>query len=197
MRRYKTGGAALRTLRTVHSWMGFFIFPWIIIIGATGFYLNHWQPILRFVQKAEYDETQFDLWPDDAVVTFESAARIAEKYWPDEATVFVTDYNYHGRPAIMVKKEPGKIIVTKPTGHYFVKTDLTRKTYAPDGELLHSKIYWGSIFKTLHTDGWLGQRLGTWPADITSLAMVVFGFSGIFLWWGPRYRKILRVFRSE
>ena len=31
----------LRGLRTVHTWLGVLVVPWIIIIGATGFYLNH------------------------------------------------------------------------------------------------------------------------------------------------------------
>jgi uncharacterized iron-regulated membrane protein len=58
--------------------------------------------------------------------------------------------------------------------------------------LLHSKIYWGAIFKGLHRAGWLGGGLGTWLADITSLAMVIFGMSGVVLGWAPRSRRISR-----
>jgi len=189
-------GSLMRKLRLIHSWLGFFVFPWIIIIGATGFYLNHWQPILNFVQKADYDESLFDLWPASAEVTVDTASRVAAQYWPEEAARIEPDYNYHGRAASRFRKASGSVIVTKPTGHYFVKTNLSRKTYAPDGTLLHSKIYWGSIFKRLHTDGWLGSGLGTWLADLTSLAMVVFGLSGFTLWLVPRSRKLLRVLRS-
>jgi len=46
------------------------------------------------------------------------------------------------------------------------------------------------LFRTVHT--WLGGGLGIWLADITSLAMVVFGFTGVIPWWPPRSRRPLR-----
>jgi uncharacterized iron-regulated membrane protein len=112
--------------------------------------------------------------------------------WPDEPVQKVAETVYHDRPSFEVTMLSGKVIVTRPTGHYFVKTANTRRTYAPDGELLHSKIYWGAMFKRLHRDGWLGGGLGTWLADITSISMVVFGLTGAFLWWLPRSRRVWR-----
>lgn len=191
-RNAKSKGRVLRLFRTIHGWLGIFIFPWVIVIGATGFYLNHPKAILPALAAPEYDETRFDEWPVATPVSRETARTVALSVWPDEAIAEVTETVYHGRPSFEFKKVSGRVIVTRPTGHYFVKTNYTRRTYAPDGELLHSKIYWGAVFKGLHRAGWLGRSLGTWLADLTSLAMVIFGCTGVIVWWVPRSRRILR-----
>ena len=192
----KPRGRALRLLRTVHAWMGIFLFPWVIAIGATGFYMNHAKIILSVIEGPKYVESRFDDWlvtqPLMQPVTQETARDVALTVWPGEAIEKVSEKDYHDRPSFEFKKASGRIIVTQPTGHYFVKTRYTRRTYAPDGALLHSKIYWGAIFKGLHRAGWLGGALGTWLADITSLAMVVFGMTGVVLWWVSRSRRIVR-----
>jgi hypothetical protein len=185
-------GQTLRLLRTVHTWLGAFIFPWIVIIGATGFYLNHARPILSVLEGAAYAESRFDEWQGAQPVSQDTARAVAMTIWPDEPVQKVAETVYHDRPSFEVTMLSGKVIVTRPTGHYFVKTANTRRTYSPDGELLHSKIYWGAMFKRLHRDGWLGGGLGTWLADITSISMVVFGLTGAFLWWLPRSRRVWR-----
>ncbi len=185
-RRGITRGQVLRWLRTLHGWLGIFIFPWIIILGLTGFYLNHWQAVLHVLDGPPYDESRFDAWPVSAPVTLESARKVALGVWPDEPILRERKVRYHKRHGFEFKKASGSIIVVKPTGHYFVKTAFRRRTYAPDGTLLHTKIYWGPLFSRLHRTGWINWSLGTWLADIASLAMVAFGFSGALLWLLPR-----------
>ena len=60
--------------------------------------------------------------------------------------------------------------------------DLVDKAVAAGGayEVLH---------KRLHEQGWLTRTFGTWLADITAAAMVVFGLSGIVLFLVPRLRR--------
>ncbi len=41
------------------------------------------------------------------------------------------------------------------------------------------------------------RSLGTWLADLTSLAMVVFGMTGVVVWWAPRSRRWLRAIRGR
>ena len=151
----------LRLLRSSHGWIGIFIFPWIVIIGATGFYLNHAQMILSVLEGPKYAESRFDEWPVTEPLTREAARALAMTVWPGEPIGKVTEKDYHDRPSFDFKKPSGHIIVTRPTGHYFVKTRYTRRTFAADGELLHSKTYWGAIFKGLHRAGWFGGALGT------------------------------------
>jgi hypothetical protein len=194
MLRRPSSAQVLRSLRFVHAWLGIIVVPWIIIIGATGLYLNHSRAIFALIDVAPYDEASFADWPGAAPVSEAQALVVARGVWPDEPVKSTKNGKYHKMPAYIFQKQSGRIIVTQATGHYFVKTWRTRTTFAPDGQQLHRRIYWGSIFKQLHTDGWSGGGLGTWLADITSVAMVVFGLSGIFLWWMPRARRIARLF---
>lgn len=184
----------LKFLRTFHSWIAIIVFPWVLIMGLTGFYLNHSKMILGWFETTSYDESQFGEWPDIEVTRF-TALDVAVDIWPDERVQKVEFTDYHDRPSILIEKPSGSVIVSEATGHYFVKTYLTRKTYAPDGTELHSKIYWGSAFKILHTRGWLNSRFGTWLVDITSISLVIFSVSGIFLWWMPRAKKFARFVR--
>lgn len=185
----------LRGLRTLHTWLGVLVVPWVIIIGATGFYLNHSRTILSILDSAPYDESLFADWPGSAPVDRTAALATASGVWPDQPVLSTEDAVYHDKSAYIFVKDSGKIIVTKATGHYFVKTSRTRSTYAPDGERLHRRIYWGSIFKQFHTDGWLGGSLGSWAADITSIAMILFGITGMIMWWMPRAKRFSRAAR--
>lgn len=187
-----TKARTLSLLRTVHGWLGILVVPWIIIIGATGFYLNHSRMVLSLFETPPYDERQFEDWPGARPVTENDAARVAAGVWPSEAVVSEKNSSYHKRAAQIFKKPSGQIIVVLKTGHYFTKTRFVRKTFAPDGTQLHKRIYWGNIFKQMHTDGWLGGKLGSWFADITSLTMIVFGITGIVIWWMPRARRFKR-----
>ena len=187
----------LRGLRTVHTWLGVLVVPWIIIIGATGFYLNHSKSILSLLEATPYDESLFADWPGSAPVDQASALATASVMWPDKPILSVEEGIYHDKSAYIIAKESGKIIVVQGTGHYFVKTAWTRSTYAPDGERLHRRIHWGSAFKQLHADGWLGGAMGSWAADITSIAMIVFGFTGIIMWWIPRAKRVSRALGSK
>jgi len=165
------------------------------VIGLTGLYLNHTSLVRGWIDGTEYDESQFESWPQQDV-SIAQALATAKTYWPDENIESVDVERYHSLDSYNFTKPSGQIIVTQDTGHYFVKTKLTRKTFAPDGTLLHKKIYWGSIFKRLHVRGWLTSDLGTWLADITAAAMVFFSLSGLWLFFAPRLKRIARWFKK-
>ncbi len=192
-----TRAIILKYLRTLHSWLGIIVMPWVLIAGFTGFYLNHKQAVLSIIESAPYDESQFDEWPDPKEGTVTQALKLASQNWTDELVSTIEEKTYHDRPAIIVTKPTGQIIVSKPTGHYFLKTNFRRQTFAPDGTLLDTKIYWNSVFGWLHTRGWLGTRFGTLLMDITSIALIVFALSGMFLWWMPRAKKFGRMIRRK
>jgi len=178
-----------RLLRTIHSWLGFVVMPWIIIIGLTGVYLNHSRLFAGLLYGPVYNEAQFDAWPDPRPVDEVAARVLAQSVWPEARFRRSATKLYHKRPAWIFKSGQKQVIVARATGHYWVKTRTKRLTFDPTGRLLHSKIYWGSIFKNLHVNGWINSTFGSWLADLTAGAMVVFGFSGMFLFISPRLRR--------
>jgi hypothetical protein len=66
-----------RTMKTRHSWLGILILPWILVIGMTGLYLNHWPFVNRVLTRASYDESQFTRGPTQ----WSKIWRI-QFYWP-------------------------------------------------------------------------------------------------------------------
>ena len=180
----------MRLCRTIHSWMGLVLLPWVIVIAATGFYLNHHKLVLSWIGQPEFSEAGFSAQELPVPKSTDDALALAKTVWPDETVRRVSEENYHGRPSVHVKKRSGTVILSKPTGHYYVKTRFKRLTYAPDGTLLHEKRYWGRVFKQLHETGWLGGGLGTWLADIVALALIVFSATGLIVWSTPRLRRL-------
>ncbi len=179
----------MRLLKTVHGWLGVFVLPWVIIIGLTGLFLNHERLVMGWLDGEGYDEAQFATWPGAQPVSVEAAKEIAERLYPDQTASLDADTSYHGHQAAVFNLDRTQVIVALKTGHYWVKTDLRRVTHAPDGTVLEAKTYWEVIFKRLHVRGWLTSTFGTWAADITAAAMVVFGLTGIILFLLPRIRR--------
>ncbi|MFN3991609.1 MAG: PepSY-associated TM helix domain-containing protein [Tabrizicola flagellatus] len=179
----------MRLLKTVHGWLGVIVLPWVIVIGLTGLFLNHERLVMGWLEGEGYDEAQFNNWPSARALTVGEAQAVAEAVLPGADIRLNEDKTYHGREVATFDAGETRVIVALATGHYWVKTDFARTTYAPDGTVLEAKIYWEGIFKRLHVRGWLTATLGTWLADITAAAMVVFGLTGIVLFLMPRLRR--------
>ncbi len=179
----------LRLLRTIHSWLGAMIMPWVVVIGATGFYLNHYNPIMALFGYAEFSESGFDRLSPAQPVTLQTALKLSRQVWPGASVQRYKEVEYHGRPSYQAVSNKGTLIISRTTGHYYAKTPYTRRTFSPSGELLDTKYYWGPVLKELHESGWLGGGLRTWLADIVAIAMIFFGLSGFTLWLVPKVRK--------
>jgi uncharacterized iron-regulated membrane protein len=180
----------VKICRTIHRWMGLILLPWVIVIGATGFYLNHHKLVLSWIGQTEFSEAGFSAQQLPVPKSKQDALALARTVWPNEDVQRVFKKDYHNRPSVHVKKQSGTIILSIPTGHYYVKTPFSRLTYAPDGTLLHEKRYWGRVFKQLHESGWLGGGMGTWLADTVALAMIVFGTTGLIIWSTPKLWRL-------
>jgi hypothetical protein len=179
----------LKLCRTVHSWLGILVFPWVIIIGLTGVYLNHSQLIYSFFSGPEFSESQFTEKPFTELDSRKKAQSIAEKAWPNQPTIKIWEELYHGRSSVHVKRPEGLTVLSIPTGHYYLKTRYTRRTFSPDDKLLHTKYYWGAVFKDLHRTDWLGRGPGTWIADAVGVIMVIFGITGSIMWMAFRFKR--------
>lgn len=179
----------MRLLKTLHGWLGVVVLPWVVIIGLTGLFLNHQGLVMGWLAGPGYDEAQFDSWPAPRALTVDEAMALAQSLFPKAAIAREEDTTYHGRNVAIFAADGTQVIVALATGHYWIKTDLSRATHAPDGTVLETKIYWEGIFKRLHERGWLTSAFGSWLADITAAAMVVFGLTGIVLFLVPRLRR--------
>jgi len=189
VRRSKGKSSFLRTLRTIHGWLGIMVIPWVFIMGITGFYLNHSRAIWAAFPQAKYDESQFNQLKPSSPITQESALNLANSIWPDLPVKKTWEKVYHGWPSYFVRKGNARVILSIPTGHYYTKVRYARRTYTPQGELVHTKYYWGRVLKDLHVTGWIGGALGTWLADIFSVVLIFFGLSGVIMWSTPKIRK--------
>jgi hypothetical protein len=180
----------LRLCRTVHGWLGALVMPWVLIIGSTGFYLNHTQLVLSAIGYSEFSENDL-AGASESDVTRQLIQQVAASVWPDERVLESGFVKYRGRQALALKKDSGLIIIPGPrTNHYFVNTTYTEKTYTIDGKLVHQQYNIKSMLKSLHERGWIGNRLGSWLADIVACAMVFFSLSGLIMWLIPRIRKL-------
>ena len=185
-----------RAIRTLHSWMGFLILPWIVLYGFTGFYLNHAKTIDAYLVSSTFDESQFVIKQEEEWLSVEEAREKSDLFWPDEKIINAKAVQYHGFVAIRFDKPSGSIIVAVKTGHFYKKTRLYRYTFDPSGALVDRKFYWSFLFKYFHEVGWIDNSYGIWFADVTAIALVIFGVSGLFLFIFPRQRKIVRFIKS-
>ncbi|MBT3329892.1 MAG: hypothetical protein HOK21_24310 [Rhodospirillaceae bacterium] len=163
--------------------------PWVLIMGLTGLYMNHSRTVISIFQQAEFSEKELEALRPSAPITRESARILAGSVWPDQHIRKIWKENYHGRPSFFVSTGKGRIILSIPTGHHYIKTRYTRRTFTPNEGLVHRKVYWESIFSDLHKTGWLGGGLGTWLADLFSFVLLLFGLSGSMMWLVPRITR--------
>ena len=183
----------LNFLRIVHGWLGVIVVPWVLVMGLTGLYMNHPGFILSIFQPDEVSEARLETLRPPAAITRDSAEKLAQSIWPGQPIRKIWQEQYHRRPSFIVQTGRGRLILSIPTGHHYIKTRYFRRTYVPGEGLVPSKLYWGSVFSDLHETGWLGGRFGTWLADLFCLALLLFGVTGLLMWSIPRIRGLMRV----
>lgn len=179
-----------RFLRSLHSWMGALILPWIVLAGFTGLYLNH-RDVVKSVlpMRAEVSGAQFAADPEAHPVDRAAARRRAEAIVPDGPWRRAGSKRYKGRSVYRFGTEAGTVIVDRQTGGAWLRDRYMITAYAPDGERMARTLRWGRILRSIHERGFVGTALGRWLADITAGALVIFGLSGLVLFASPRFRR--------
>lgn len=177
-------GQMSRLLRRIHRTLGIVVMPLLLVVALTGIYLNHSDVIYPLLRGTPYDERTMEQDPAAAPVDIYAATERATQILPREPINEVLETKYHGRPVFRFKKNTGDVIVVRDTGHYWVKTKYVRETFSPDGTRLDHKIYWGRIFREMHTGIVPGGRLGTILSDVIAGALLFFSLSGLLMRFG-------------
>ncbi|HMS95848.1 MAG TPA: hypothetical protein PKA03_11625, partial [Tabrizicola sp.] len=156
-----------RLVRTLHSWLGLLILPWVILAGFTGLYLNHEDLVLSVLPDGNVGASAFI---DGGTVLDEASARtLAEtQFGPVEGG---KSKEFEGRKALSFKARDGsEVLVDMETGHSWLVSRYVVTLYAPDGTVLAHALRGGRLLPSLHERGWGGSALGPWLADITACA---------------------------
>lgn len=180
-----------RLVKTIHSWLGVLILPWVVAIGFTGLYMNHSDLILSVFPTEHYDTGGFDASPLARLQDEDSAVAFAATLAPG-ADIVLDDEEDWFRDRHVYTFDAGAfdVVVDRATGFGWTNSRYVTRTYAPDGERLHTRIRWSRVLSSIHERGWVGTALGTWLADITAGALVIFGLSGLVLFVMPRLRRM-------
>jgi uncharacterized iron-regulated membrane protein len=175
-----------RLLKSLHSWLGVLVLPWVIVAGLTGLYMNHEELVLSVFPDRDLGADRFR--SGGTAQTEASARALAEGLFG--AVGPVRDKTYEGRPTFSFKQgDRVEVLVDRATGHLWYASGYAVTLYAPDGQVLAQRLRWGRVLSSLHRRGWVGGDLGTWLADITAVALMVFGSSGLVLFFAPRVRR--------
>lgn len=175
-----------RLLKTLHGWLGFLVMPWVVLAGLTGLYENHGDLVHRLLPQVELGPGPIEALPPKPVDQA-GAAALAARILPGPAGP-VTQVIVFKRPSFEIAGAE-TLRVDQATGAYWREGPFAISLYAPDGRELATRVNWSKLLVRLHRAGWPGDRFGTWPADITAAALVVFGLSGFYLFLAPRLRR--------
>lgn len=176
-----------RFLKTVHGWLGVLILPWVVLAGLTGLYENHPALVLGVLAEPRLTPALLaDLppAPQDAAAVAALAAGLLPAPVPAPAPA-----PFLGRPGFRVVGEVETLQIDQATGARLRITPYQTVLSDAAGRVLSRQWHWGRILQRLHKAGWLGARFGTWPADLAAGALVVFGLSGLWLFFAPRVRR--------
>lgn len=180
-----------RLLKTLHSWLGVVILPWVVAAGFTGLYMNHSGLVLGLMPAAAaFDAAAFAAGPEARAVDAAGAARVAQAVAPGVALLADGTDVVKGRDVFVFRAGDGKLTVDAGSGLAQWSGRYVTQSHAPDGRLLHRRVRWSTVLSSIHKRGWIGTGLGAWLADIVAGALMVFGLSGLVLFAAPRLRRL-------
>ena len=165
------GAMWYRRIKSLHGWMGCLVWPWIVMIALTGLYQNHAAAI--------------DPWLPGDPMTAERLATLPAH--PTAPTTALQPVTVFGRPGWQAADGSSGFDATTGAS-WQVGPWLTTWSDA-EGNRIGWRMEWQKLFLRLHRAGWADERLGTWPADLAALALVLFGLSGLWLFLTPRLRR--------
>lgn len=173
-------------IRSLHKWLGLLLFPWVMIYGFTGLYMNHGEKIL----------SMFPADRIDAYLTEDARGLRAD---PESLNGWITKANlgsavkdvrevlYHGKEAwLVLLQDDRELIVFKHSSQHVMKTNYQRTLYEQDGSISDRRIYWGRVLSEFHKRGMVSSPFGPYLADAFSVILILFGLTGLATWAVPK-----------
>ncbi|MCW1919597.1 PepSY domain-containing protein [Rhodobacter sp. KR11] len=162
-----------RRIKSLHGTLGLLIWPWLVMIALTGLYQNHQSAIDPWLPSDMITAEDLQALPAFPVTTPNLTN-------PEPVTLF-------GRPAWA--EHDGSRGIDAATGATWATGTYLTTWADAQGARIGWRMDWQKLFLRLHRAGWAGDQLGTWPADLAALALVLFGLSGLWLFLAPRLRR--------
>lgn len=176
-----------RLLKTIHGWLGVLILPWVVIAGVTGLYENHQSLVVGLLPSASTGAERLQDLPT-VVISSEDAAKLASSLLSGQPGK-PENVTFKDRKVLKVDGAAADLYVDLATGAYWINGTFIQSLYQPDGRWIASSVRWSNVLSRLHRRGWVSDRFGTWPADMTASALTIFGISGLYLFVAPRIRR--------
>lgn len=182
--------AFAQKIRALHKWMGLLLFPWVIIYGLTGLYMNHGKMVLSLFPadriSQEISEDRPGLRADSEAA---KAWLRAQPFAPDSKSL--REGSYYGRPAWFITLGGNtEVVAFKNSAQYVVRAPYHRTLYGEDGAVQDSRYYWDRILSDFHKRGVVASPFGSFLADAFSVILIGFGVSGLLVWGLPRLNRL-------
>jgi len=173
--------------RFLHRMLGIIVLPWILLMGVSGFYLNHPDLIDAYLPNQGAPLTLLDQSANRRAANLTAGRAIALRVFGTSGFKLSNNQAYRERAVWRFTGSDGRqVMVDKSSGFFWIDSGGTVVTYDPDGTEVGRKVDYQVKVRQWHALGWISPRFGSWLADITAISMVLFGLTGIFLLLGGR-----------
>lgn len=189
--------AFAQKIRAVHKWMGLLLFPWVIIYGLTGLYMNHGKMVLSLFPADHISEAITEDAPGLRADAEAAKAWLrAQPFAPDSKSL--KEGVYYGRPAWFIALGGNtEVVAFRNSAQYVVRAPYHRTLYGADGAVQETRYYWDRILGDFHKRGFVASPFGSFLADAFSVILIGFGLSGLLVWGLPRLNRFITRLRHS
>lgn len=178
-------------IRALHKWMGLLLFPWVIIYGLTGLYMNHGKMVLSLFPADRIDTEIIEDAPGLRADAEAARAWLRTQPFASESRS-LKEGTYHGAPAwFIMLGDNSEVVAFKNSAQWVLRAPYHRTLHAADGSVEDTRYYWDRILADFHKRGLVASPFGSLLADAFSVILIGFGVSGLLVWVLPRLNRLL------
>ncbi len=181
----------IRLSRSVHRWLGLVSLPLVMIIGITGYYLNHSTLVSSILPYSEDRGDMFTSPHPDGPREMAHLLVLMSTVWGRVPVHSIRTVDCDGFECLTVSQVDDsrrRISLGVESGDYIVRSRYLKVSRARDGSLISFTIYWDSLLDRLHTgDVARGKYRVLW--DALCLALILLSLTGMVLWLAPTLRR--------